>query len=59
MKSFGLTDKGTVRKDNQGNDIRPTQVETFDWQRVRCKDDMGYAVRHLLYSLSDQCLLWL
>ncbi len=36
-------DGAAVRQDNQGNDIRPTQVETFDWQRVRCKDDMGYA----------------
>ncbi len=36
------TDGSEVRKDNQGNDIRPSQVEVFDWQQVRCKDDMGY-----------------
>lgn len=36
-------DGAAVRQDNQGNDIRPTQVEVFGWQRVRCKDDMGYA----------------
>ncbi|MBR3741320.1 MAG: extracellular solute-binding protein [Clostridia bacterium] len=35
-------DGAQVRQDNQGNDIRPTQVEVFDWQTVRCKDDMGY-----------------
>ena len=35
-------DGAAVRQDNQGNDIRPTQVEVFDWQTVRCKDDMGY-----------------
>ena len=38
------TDGGEVRKDNQGNDIRPTQVEVFDWQTAYCKDDMGYVV---------------
>ena len=36
------TDGGEVRKDNQGNDIRPSQVECFDWQRAYCRDDMGY-----------------
>jgi len=36
------TDEGEVRRDNQGNDIRPSQVEKFDWQRVFCQDDMGY-----------------
>ena len=36
------TDGGEVRKDNQGNDIRPSQAERFDWQRAYCKDDMGY-----------------
>ncbi len=33
-----------VRKDNQGNDIRPSQTEVFDWQTVYCTDDMGYVV---------------
>lgn len=36
------TDGGEVRKDNQGNDIRPSQIEVFDWQQSYCKDDMGY-----------------
>ena len=35
---------GEVRTDNQGNQIRPTQVETFDWQDSYIKDDMGYIV---------------
>jgi len=35
-------DGGPVRRDNQGNEIRPTQVELFDWQSAYCKDDMGY-----------------
>ncbi len=38
------TDAGPVRKDNQGNDVRPTQVERFDWQRSYCRDDMGYEI---------------
>ena len=36
------TDEGAVRKDNQGNDIRPTQVERFERQTAYCRDDMGY-----------------
>ena len=38
------TDGGEVRQDNQGNDIRPSQIEVFGWQQVYCKDDMGYVV---------------
>ena len=38
------TDAGPVRKDNQGNDVRPSQVERFDWQQAFCADDMGYVV---------------
>ncbi len=36
------TDGGEVKKDNQGNEIRPTQVERFDWQTAWFRDDMGY-----------------
>ncbi len=36
------TDESEVRKDNQGNDIRPTQVERFEKQSAYCRDDMGY-----------------
>ena len=35
-------DGGEVRTDNQGNQIRPTQVEVYDWQIARFKDAMGY-----------------
>ena len=38
------TDAGPVRKDNQGNDVRPSQVEKFDWQQAYCGDSMGYVV---------------
>ena len=36
------TDAGEVRKDNQGNEIRPSQKELFAPQTARCRDDMGY-----------------
>ena len=35
-------DGGEVRQDNQGNDIRPSQVEKFEYQTAYCRDDMGY-----------------
>ncbi len=37
-------DGGPVRTDNQGNQIRPSQVETFDWQQAYCRDAMGYVI---------------
>ena len=36
------TDASEIRKDNQGNDIRPTQKEVFEKQSAFCMDDMGY-----------------
>ncbi len=34
---------GEVRKDNQGNEIRPQQVELFGIEQTAfCRDDMGY-----------------
>ena len=36
------TDGGEVKVDNQGNEIRPTQVEVCDWQSAYFRDDMGY-----------------
>ena len=38
------TNDGEVRVDNQGNEIRPPQVEVFDWQSSYFRDDMGYIV---------------
>ncbi len=35
-------DGGKKRIDNQGNEIRPTQVEVYAWQSGYFKDDMGY-----------------
>ena len=35
-------DGGEIRKDNQGNEIRPRQVEKYEYQTAFCRDDMGY-----------------
>ncbi len=45
------TDGGPVRTDNQGNQIRPTQVEAFDWQKAYFRDDMGYVAEPYLFYL--------
>lgn len=38
------TDNGQKRIDNQGNEIRPSQKEIFDWQKAYYKDSLGYVV---------------
>ena len=35
-------DGGDIKIDNQGNQIRPRQVEFFGWQSAYFKDDMGF-----------------
>ncbi|MBQ8311863.1 MAG: extracellular solute-binding protein [Clostridia bacterium] len=35
-------DAGEVRQDNQGNDIRPSQMEKYEYQTAFFRDDMGY-----------------
>ena len=47
------TDGGEIKQDNQGNQIRPTQVEVYDWQSVYCKDDMGYHVEPYRFWLEQ------
>ncbi len=37
-------DGGPVKFDNQGNSIRPTQIEFFEFQDVLLKSDLGYEV---------------
>ncbi len=39
------TDAYEPKVDNQGNEIRPSQIEIFDWQSAYFKDDMGYTVK--------------
>ncbi len=36
------TDDGEKKIDNQGNEIRPSQVEVFDWQGAYFTDKLGY-----------------
>ncbi|MDO5435949.1 MAG: extracellular solute-binding protein [Clostridia bacterium] len=38
------TDATTVKKDNQGNEIRPSQTERYEKQTAYFRDDMGYIV---------------
>jgi len=38
------TDASEPKVDNQGNQIRPGQIEIFDWQSAYLKDDMGYVI---------------
>lgn len=44
-------DGGPVKVDNQGNQIRPTQVEEFDWQKSYLKDDRGYVAEPYMFYL--------
>ena len=44
-------DGGPVKEDNQGNQIRPTQVEEFIWQQSRLKDDRGYIAEPYMFYL--------
>lgn len=42
-------DAGPVRVDNQGNEIRPTQAEVYEWQEAYFRDDMGYVAEPYLF----------
>lgn len=45
------TDGGEPKIDNQGNEIRPTQVEVYDWQESSFRDDMGYITEPYMFYL--------
>ena len=45
------TDGGPIKVDNQGNEIRPTQTEVYEWQHSYFKDDMGYSADPYLFYL--------
>ncbi len=47
------TDAGEVRKDNQGNDIRPTQKEVFARQTAYCRDSMGYTAEPYRFYFNE------
>lgn len=43
------TNGGDKRVDNQGNEIRPAQVEEYDWQNSYFKDKMGYITEPYMF----------
>lgn len=45
------TNGGEVKVDNQGNQIRPSQVEVYDWQHNYIRDDRGYVTDPYLFYL--------
>ncbi len=45
-------DGGDIKVDNQGNEIRPRQVEYFDWQSAYFRDDMGYIAEPYLFYMN-------
>lgn len=47
------TDGGEVKTDNQGNQIRPTQIEVYDWQSSCFEDDMGYITEPYRFYLEE------
>ncbi len=46
-------DGGEKRVDNQGNEIRPTQIEEYDWQSAYFRDDMGYEIEPYKFYLEE------
>lgn len=46
-------DGGEPKVDNQGNEIRPTQVEVYDWQHSFFRDDMGYITAPYRFYLNQ------
>lgn len=47
------SDSQEIQKDNQGNDIRPTQVESPIWQGSYFKDYMGYYLKPYQFYFNE------
>ena len=47
------TDAGEIKKDNRGNDIRPSQKEVFDWQTAFFRDHLGHEVEPYKFYLEE------
>ena len=45
------TNGGDVRVDNQGNEIRPAQVEVYDWQKSYFKDKLGFITEPFVFYM--------
>lgn len=48
-----FADGGEIRQDNQGNDLRPQQVEIHDWQYRDFYDPQGMYRRPFLFALEE------
>lgn len=46
-------DGALPKVDNQGNEIRPIQVEVYDWQKKCFSDDMGYSTEPYLFYFEE------
>jgi len=46
-------DSGPSRYDNQGNEIRPSQVERSRWESAMFHDSLGYIIDPYLFYLSE------
>lgn len=44
-------DNGEVKRDNQGNDIRPSQMDIPTWTGTYFKDDLGYFTKPYIFYL--------
>ncbi len=47
------TDAGEIKKDNRGNDIRPSQKEVFKWQTAYFRDHLGHEVEPYKFYLEE------
>lgn len=47
------TDAGAKKVDNQGNEIRPSQVEVFKWQSAYFTDKLGYITEPYKFYLEE------
>lgn len=48
-----VNETDTWKKDNQGNDIRPSQIEAPKWMNVSLQDSQGYSIDPLSVYLED------
>ena len=47
------TDAGDVKKDNRGNDIRPSQKEVFKWQIAFFRDHLGHEAEPYKFYMEE------
>ena len=47
------TNNGDKKIDNQGNEIRPSQTEVYDWQKTWFQDDRGYVAEPYMFYFNS------